>query len=213
MIKNTDFAKKCKYIAENVKTLYVMGGWGQPLTDANKQYFIKNYSYNAKSDRQAVIKAASNDTFAFDCNCFIKSVIDGFCYDLTQPLGGATYGKPCPDISIKDLLKECEDVSTAMTNIKPGELLVYKDYSHCGIYVGDNTVVECTYRWDDGVQFTILNQAERKDMWGYHGKMTKYIDYTEVTPAPTPDTKKQLQNCVKEMQALCTKMNKIINTL
>ena len=149
----TDFALKCKEIAENVPTIYKLGGWGQ---------------YNSK-----------RGVFEFDCNCFIKSVLDGFKADKSKPFGGAKYGKPCPDISIKDMLqKECVDVSQDMSNILPGEYLAYLNYGHCGIYLGDGLVAECTYRWKNGVQITRIDQPERKTLWAFHGKLWKYMDYT-----------------------------------
>lgn len=222
LMKAAVFAKKLKYVAENTKTLYVMGGWGQPLTESNKKMFIKNYSFNQKSDRYAAIMAATPDTFAFDCVCFDKSMLDGFCGDATQQFGGATYGKPCPDVTIKDLLNRyCTDISTDMAKIQTGEFIVYKDYSHCGVYVGDNLVVECTYRWEDGVQFTNINQAERKDMWGFHGKLTAFLDYEEVpqptpNPSPKPDNsaiKTELNDCIVEMSSVLQRMNTLVNKL
>lgn len=215
LIPRKDFVNTLKHIVEDIQTCYVYGGWGQPLTDANKEYFIKAYPQNQSKERQAAIRSCNSNTFAMDCFCgTVKSVIDGFCGDPTKKYGGANYGVPCNDLqTMKQFLADCTDVSTNIATVTPGEILVYKDYSHCGVYVGDNLVVESTYNWDDGVQFTNINQAERKGKWYYHGKMTKYIDYTEVTPSPSPDTKKQLQTCVKEMQTLCNKMNKIINTL
>ena len=43
---NSDVAKKFINIAQNVKTLYVLGGWGQPLTSYWKNYFLTNYKKN-----------------------------------------------------------------------------------------------------------------------------------------------------------------------
>lgn len=149
----SDFALKCKKVAEEVPTIYKLGGWGQ---------------YNAKQG-----------VFEFDCNCFIKSMLDGFKADKNARFGGASYGKPCPDISIKDMLyKECTDISQDMKNIMPGEYLCYLNFGHCGIYLGGGLVAECTYRWKNGVQITRIDQPERKTLWGFHGKLWKYMNYT-----------------------------------
>ena len=184
---NSDFAKKCINVATNVKTLYVMGGWGEPLTDYWKNYFITHYEFNRSidpygKDRAALIRAASADTYAFDCNCSIKSILDGFKADPNQTYGGATYGKPCPDYSINNmLLKECVDVSSNMSNILIGEYIVSTDKGHCGIYVGviggKRMVAESTYRWADGYQLTDMDCDARKNMWGYHGKLWNFMDY------------------------------------
>jgi hypothetical protein len=212
MEKATVFAQRCLNAARSTKTIYVMGGWGQPMTDANKAYFIKNYSFNQKTDRKAAIQAASNDTFAFDCICFIKSMLDGFSGDLSQQFGGATYGKPCPDITIKSLLETCTSISTDINTVTIGEYLVYSDYSHCGIYVGNGQVAECTYRWKDGVQITRIDQAERTGLWKYHGKLTKFLDYSNVNPAPV-SIKQELQACIAQMSKCLEQMNKLVEKL
>lgn len=151
-----DFAEKCRWVAESVPTQYRRGGWGQPVKISGKTFFI------------------------FDCVCFVKSMIDNFSADPDKPYGGATYGKPCPDAYndvISMLKKHCVDVSSDMSNIMPGEFLAYIDYSHCGIYIGEGLVVECTPRWKNGVQITRIDQPERKSLWGFHGKLWEYMDY------------------------------------
>lgn len=221
MAKNTtarmpvaDYLKMLKYIIENKKTVYGYGGWGQPATKKNVEWFISYFPQNQSEERKKALRAAGADTFILDCFCgTVKSVIDGFCGDPTKPYGGATYGSPCPDTqTMQQFLADCTGVSTDMSNIHPGEILVYKDYSHCGVYYANGLVIESTYNWSDGLQFTKLDQPERKGKWHYHGFMTKWIDYTEVTPKPS-DAKTELQACVKEMQTICNKMNKLINTL
>ena len=226
---NDVFATKCINVVQNVKTLYVNGGWGQPLTDANKEYFIKNYAFNRSTkngkNRADVIRAASSDTFAFDCVCYVKSVLDGFVGDVTKPYGGATYGKPCKDITIQKMITdECVDVSTDMSNILIGEFLSYANYSHCGIYVGiidgKRMVAECTYAWKDGVQFVDMDCANRKDMWKYHGKLWHFMDYKykeKSLPGMNPDPKdeivKGLRTCMSNIADNMSKMNVLIDQL
>ena len=77
-------ADKATNIAKNYKTLYVMGCFGAPMTDANKKRYINNGAsdgYNARSDRKAMIQAATADTFGFDCVCLIKGILWGWCGD------------------------------------------------------------------------------------------------------------------------------------
>ena len=40
---NIELKDKLIDIVENYKTLYVMGGYGAPLTEENKKFFIDNY--------------------------------------------------------------------------------------------------------------------------------------------------------------------------
>ena len=209
-----DFLAMLKYIVEEVKTVYGYGGWGQPATEKTVEWFISYFPQNQSEERKKALRAADANTFIMDCFCgTIKSVIDGFCGDPTRAYGGATYGCPCPDNQLlQQFLADCTGVSTDMSKVRPGEILVYKDYSHCGVYYGNGLVIESTYNWDDGVQFTSMEQPERKGKWYYHGMMTKWIDYTEVTPKPS-DAKTELQACLKELSALTTRMNNIVERM
>ena len=196
---NDTFARKFINVAENIKTRYATGGWGQPLTEANKQYFLKQYPKNtSNSTIKNGIITATDDTFAMDCVCGFKSIVDGFTGDKTKVYGGATYGVPCPDITIEAILKqECVDVSTDFSNILIGEFVAYADYSHCGVYVGlinnKKTVAEVTYRWLNGMQLVDMDCAARKGKWKYHGKLWNWMDYKykgdslpNVNPSPAP---------------------------
>ena len=68
---NKELAAKVKDIALHYKTLYVNGCFGAPLTASNKQRYCNNNDYNRDPSRQKMIKAASADTFGFDCVCLI----------------------------------------------------------------------------------------------------------------------------------------------
>lgn len=198
---NDTFARKFINVAENIKTRYATGGWGQPLTEANKQYFLKQYPKNtSNSTIKNGIITATDDMFAMDCVCGFKSIVDGFTGDKTKVYGGATYGVPCPDITVEAILKqECVDVSTDFSNILIGEFVAYADYSHCGVYVGiingKKTVAEVTYRWLNGMQLVDMDCAARKGKWKYHGKLWNFMDYKfkgdtlpNVNPNPVIDT-------------------------
>ena len=58
------------------------------------------------------------------------------------------------------------------------------------MYIGNNEVIETTYRWDDGVQITgVRNLGDHRTKsrtWTSWGKIP-YVDYTDVAPIPTPD--------------------------
>ena len=182
-MKVKDFVEKLRIIAENYKTLYVMGGFGGPLNQSNKNYYINNYSYNAKSTRATKIKNASDDTFGFDCVCLVKGILWGWNGDTTKQWGGAVYqSNGVPDISTREMIEVCEDVSTDFTNIQVGEI-VYMP-GHIGVYVGNGQCIESTPIWKDGVQYSNLgNIKEYKKgnyrIWTSHGKLP-YVDYTEV---------------------------------
>jgi hypothetical protein len=65
-----DLAAACKNVANNYKTLYVMGCFGAPLTGSNVSRYCSNHSYNRQQTRQNMIKAVANQKppyFGFDC--------------------------------------------------------------------------------------------------------------------------------------------------
>ena len=104
VMTNKKLVEKCIDIAKNYKTLYVMGGIGYHLTEANKKRAINNGahgSYNAQSSRKKMINAADDNTWAFDCVCFIKAILWGWRGDKTKSYGGATYlSNDVPDIPL-----------------------------------------------------------------------------------------------------------------
>ena len=66
----------CKNANEytGVTTCYLKGFWGQPLTEAEYARVLKMYPDNAKYDNG---KYVGTNAYAFDCICFIKSLLAG----------------------------------------------------------------------------------------------------------------------------------------
>lgn len=180
MMKSTEFVAMAKKIATDYKTLYVMGCFGSPMTAKNKQRFTQNHSYNKKSNRTKIIKAASASTFGFDCVCLVKSILWGWNGNSKNTYGGAVYkSNNVPDVSADDMMQYCTDVTTDFKNIQVGEILHMS--GHVGIYIGDGLAVECTPIWKDGVQITAVGNLGNKSgyntrTWVNHGK-SKFIDY------------------------------------
>lgn len=188
-MKNTEFVERLLMLTE-LPTLYIKGGIGRPLTDANKKKAIEQYTYN--KNRSAKIYAASSATFGFDCCGCVKSVIWGFNGDVTKALGGAKYkSNGLNDVSELGLFELCTCKSTDLGNIIPGELLYMK--GHCGVYVGNGEVVECTPSWKDGVQKTKL--SDRK--WLKHGRLEPYIEYDDV---PNVIAKPKIASCTPNLR-------------
>ena len=150
---NKELVKRLIDVANNYKTLYVMGCFGAPLNAANKTRYCNNHSYNKQSTRTAMIKASTDDTFGFDCVNLIKGVLWGWNGDKTKNYGGATYASNgVPDIGADEIINRCANISTDFSNLIPGELVWKK--GHVGIYIGDGLVVECTPAWKNCVQIT-----------------------------------------------------------
>lgn len=168
-MKKEEFIKMLVKTSE-LKTLYVKGGFGHPLTDKNKTRLINQYSYNEKI--RASIMGASDDTFAFDCCGLIKGIIWGFKGDKTKIYGGAKYeSNGLKDLNEKGILNQCNSLSDDMETVTPGEFLYMT--GHCGIYIGNGNVIESSPKWKNGVQVTDINARK----WKTHGKLP-YIEYT-----------------------------------
>lgn len=177
-MNNLDFAKKLEDVAKNYKTLYVMGCFGAPLNDKNKNRYTNNHSYNQKSARKAMINSASADTFGFDCVCLIKGVLWGWNGDKNKIYGGATYASNgVPDIGADGMINVCSNISTDFSKIDVGEAVWCP--GHIGVYIGNGLAVECTPSWKNCVQITACNTTVAgypRRNWKKHGKLP-YITY------------------------------------
>ena len=194
LMNASTFINKLKDILYNYKTLYVLGPWGWPATDKNKSRAISKQAYNNTAARKVKINAASRDTFFFDCSGLIKGILWGWCGDPNKAYGGAGYA--CNGVPNSGaLINLCTGVSTNFQTIIPGELL-YMD-GHVGVYIGDGKVIECSPKWEDGVQMTNLGNTGYTEghsrVWLKHGKLP-WIDYSVVleeindTPPAEPTT-------------------------
>ena len=188
VMTNKKLVEKCIDIAKNYKTLYVMGGIGYHLTEANKKRAINNGahgSYNAQSSRKKMINAADDNTWAFDCVCFIKAILWGWRGDKTKSYGGATYlSNDVPDINADQMINVCNSVSTDFSKIEIGEVVWLK--GHIGVYIGDGLVAECTPAWKNCVQITSCNRdikGYNRRNWTKHGKLP-YITYEKAETVP-----------------------------
>lgn len=182
-------------LADNSNTVYAKGTFGQPLTHDVIDQKSRQYPSWYKKDRVEYLKTLVNqNVFVFDCIGLVKAVLWGWNADSTKPFGGATYQKDgIPDVNEDGMLALCKKVSSDMSNIKAGEFLWMK--GHCGVYVGNGIVIECTPAWQNGVQKTRLEQRH----WEKHG-LIPYVVYDEdVKPTATP-TKKEEE--VYKMQTL-----------
>lgn len=183
MIKTgTELAAAVKSVAENYTSLYVLGCFGWPMTQANKERVIEEYSYNRNNARAALIRAADEKTFGFDCVNLIKAVLWGWEGDSQQNYGGAVYcANNVPDINADTMFSCCSGASSDFSNILVGEALWMK--GHIGIYIGNGLAVECTPKWKNGVQITAVHNIGQKSgyngrSWTSHGKLP-YVRYED----------------------------------
>lgn len=173
-----ELARRCKKLAEEYKTLYILGCFGAPMTAQNRTRYTQNQSYNRQPERAQKISAAREDTFGFDCVCMIKGILWGWQGDSSRTYGGAVYGSnQVPDLGADAMFGKCTEQSEDFSCLEVGEAVWMQ--GHIGIYIGDGLAVEATPLWKDGVQITACN-CKRKGYparnWEKHGKLP-YVRY------------------------------------
>ena len=185
-MKNTTLVDKAVDIAKNYETTYIWGGIGLPITAATIQRAEKAYSKNTTAGYAAAAKKLSGNpkAFYFDCIGLIKAILWGWNGDNSKTYGGAKYASnSVPDIGADATITKCSEVSTKFTNsMVPGEVVWCK--GHIGIYIGDGLAVECTPKWQNGVQVTAVGNLGKKSgyntrYWTKHGKLP-WVDYSGV---------------------------------
>lgn len=159
---------------------YCSGGWGQPLTPANKTRMINKNTFNYTY--RNIINAQPSNSIAWDCVCLLKGILWGWQNDLSDPNGGAVYGSNgVPDIGENTMITRCSGVSTNFSSIIPGEML-WLD-GHAGVYVGGGLGIECTTAFGSwGVIQTAVGNigpvpGYPTRTWTKHGRLP-YVDYT-----------------------------------
>lgn len=207
MMKASELVATAKKIATEYKTLYVMGCFGAPMTDANKARYTKNHEYNMRAARTDMINAASADTFGFDCVNLIKGILWGWNGDKSRSYGGAIYpttsavlAGACPDIGADGMIKVCSGVTTDFSHIVPGAAVWLS--GHIGVYIGDGLAVECTPAWANKVQITAVGNIGKKA--GYNTRtwtkwgLIPYVDYEEGETMTKAEIKEAVREVVKE---------------
>lgn len=179
-IKAQDFCKRLISCATDYNTMYVSGCFGAPLIPLTIERYINKNSYNKKIEN--LIRKCAKDydehgkiTFGFDCVCLVKGILWGWYGNEKHIYGGAVYKKnDIPDFGVNSLSTYCTGWSNNFDKIIPGEIVWLS--GHCGVYVGNGNVVECTPKWDNKVQIRKL--SDRK--WTRHGKLN-FVNYNNYT--------------------------------
>lgn len=191
VMNSSEFIEKAVEIALNYKTVYGNGMYGSLIEEniiAQKARQLPGW-YTAQ--RQAELRdLIGRGYFGFDCVCFVKGILWGWNGDKSKDYGGAKYeSNNVSDYGEKHIINNvCYRVSDDFTNIIPGEFLYYEDEAgnntHCGVYIGEGLAVECTPRWENGVQITAVKNIGSKAgynerTWKKHGELP-YIDYWKI---------------------------------
>lgn len=186
---NKEFAQKAIDAAVNYKTIYANGMFGSLIEENIIAQKVRQLPGWYTAQRQAELRdLIGRGYFGFDCVCFVKGLLWGWCGDASKTYGGAKYeSNGVPDIGEGEMLNVCSDVSEDFKNIAVGEYLW--TFGHCGIYVGDGLAVECTPKWENKVQITAVKNLGEKAgynsrTWERHGKLP-YVTYVAEPIAPS----------------------------
>lgn len=102
-----------------------------------------------------------------DCSGLIKGTLWGY------PRNGKYENNKVPDVSANTIINYyCDYVTSDLSKIQFG-WIVWLD-GHIGVYIGNNEVIECSPKWENGIQITKLNQRN----WKRCGAL-KWIDYSQ----------------------------------
>ena len=172
------FAALAGRIAGEEETVYMKGVFGAPVTPSLLSEKAKQYPSWYTAARLEALRGKEG-AFGFDCVCLLKGLLWGWNGDPDDKRGGAVYrADGIPDFTVEALPSLCTSVSSDFSRIETGEILWMK--GHCGIYLGGGVAVECTTKWDGGVQKSFVLTAPvpnvKGRVWEKHGKL-KFLAY------------------------------------
>lgn len=194
LMTGEELARRHLDVARNHKTIYGYAMYGWQITDktiATKKAQNLNGWYTA--EHVNTLKAVANQSppvWGFDCVNLTKGILWGWTGDESKTYGGATHAaKGVPDTNANGMINRCKEVSSDFSHIEIGEGLWLE--GHWGMYVGNGLAVECTGRWENGVQITAVHNLGKKSgyngrYWTKHGKLP-WIAYSGEADTVEPE--------------------------
>ena len=170
----TEFAARARAVATDVKTVYMKGAFGAPVSEAILDRLSRLYPSWYTESRQKQLRALiGSGTFGFDCVCFLKGLLWGWRGETDSLYGGAVYASAgMPDLSVPALIKTLEQVSSDPDTVQVGEVVYLP--GHVGVYVGDGLVAECTTSFTSGVLLSAYHKriaGYPTRVWQGHGRL------------------------------------------
>lgn len=200
-----DFLTKLKRIMNEYNTVYMLGCFGQPVTNSiinQKSKQLPGFYTQARVSRFKSLVGSKH--YGFDCIGVIKAVLWGWTGNRLLTNGGAKYcSNGVPDIGADAMIRQCSDVSSDFTKIEPGEAVHRK--GHIGVYLGNGLVLESTNAWLGKVMTTALANiggvpGYHARTWTSHGKMP-YVEYTKALDTTGPIVPAASRICVGKVTA------------
>lgn len=180
---NIEFVEILKKLANETKTVYALGMWGQPLSEDIIKSKAKQLPKWYTEEKKAELRKHIGKSFGFDCVCMIKSILLGFNFNMNDKNGGAKYNSNnVPDINTEGMIARCNHVSSDFSKITVGSVVWMQ--GHVGVYIGDKQVVECTPKWTNNVQISNLgnlgNKVGHYRNWSKWGELP-WINYVSTS--------------------------------
>lgn len=117
-----------------------------------------------------------NGKYQCDCSGLIKAIFWGY------PTNGKYQSNNLKDINANTMITHTTKTSTDFSKIQNGAIVWLN--GHIGVYIGNGIVIECTPKWNSGVQMSYCNgssynntQKLNSRTWTKWG-LFKYVDYT-----------------------------------
>ena len=181
-MNNAEAVEKLVELATKYNTVYVNGTVGQPLSCDLIENTINSTSGNTDRAEQNKKRVPYN-YYAFDCSGMVKALFlwewdnGEYKYNENEEVNQSGLWELCPKASRSNIF-------TSYDSIMPGEFLYIED-EHCGMYIGGGYAIECTPKWNSGVQITrvvldsepLPDESEPARKWDSHGKLP-FISYT-----------------------------------
>lgn len=167
----------------NVPTIYMLGGFGRKLTQANIDRRVITLKCPHTIANLTRIKAGIG-RYCFDCVGLIK----GYLWE-TSP-GVVPYNVPAgSDQGVRMMWNAAtvkgEDMNT-MPDL-PGLLVFTEDLGHVGVYIGKNALGKREYV-ESTPAFGFWGVGKSNDSMRTWGKWARYSYITYVQPVPVPPT-------------------------
>lgn len=205
MKTNYEFIKYIENIYKNKNTVYMWGDYGREVTNNTINSKSKQYPSHYSTEKIEYLKSlVGKNYYSFDCAGLIKSYwMSNFGSDKVKY--NSKYDKDAYGITI-GLASEKGDIST-IPNI-PGVLLYMK--GHCGIYLGDGYVYECTSSEKiSKSKFGCVCKSKLSDRKWTNWTKIKWLDYIDINN-PNEEINEEIY-IVKKGDTL-TKIAKLYNT-
>ena len=162
--------------------------WVQKLITLaySPSYYSQQYPYN--------VLYYDGERWSADCSNLMKALFNGRDINDKTPNKYQVDLSNTGDVDADGLIEECSDLSNDFGALRSGEPRLLHMSGHMGAYLGQEVstsfgvcnVVESTPAWDNGIQFSYVDDGGRrlrgrdgaqKGTWTRHGRPSSWVQY------------------------------------